>query len=198
MNLAQPDSGERIVKCRDGKYCCGNDAPNCCTNRTVDKFDLPNPVIFATIGELKRPNLNTNTPSRSSTLILPISKSTSVFNSISTSVINATSITNYPATSPTRGPEKTTGEKSSMVVGLGVGIPLGILLVGVVAGCIWWMQRTRRAFEQREEQMRAEIKIGKDKFAELSGISTTIHELPLKHIYELPLKHYSYREEMPG
>jgi hypothetical protein len=46
----------------------------------------------------------------------------------------------------------------AIAVGLGVGIPLGLLLIAAIAGGWWWMKRTRRLMEARAAQLKAEEK----------------------------------------
>jgi len=107
----------------DGRisYCCGSDAISCCDNKQY--FSISS--IAATEVGIWRPM-----PTTSSSLTTTTSPSTTQRTSFST-----TSATLKPAS--TQG---TTSDKS-LAIGLGVGIPLGILLIGTMTFLGWELRR---------------------------------------------------------
>ncbi|KAF2014578.1 hypothetical protein BU24DRAFT_463358 [Aaosphaeria arxii CBS 175.79] len=185
LDLGQPDSGERVVRCGDGSYCCDNDAPNCCKDSTVRKFDIGDPKIYTRIGEVGGPNsLKQESRLPSSTLgILPAEtlKSSSPY-SETTSPSNATAVQQQR-------------DNSATLIGVSVGVPLGLLLVAAVAGGIWWMRRMRNDFAEREEAMKADMRAEVYKVSELHSMTSSVHELdPGKH---LPARKSQTTAEMP-
>lgn len=111
------------------------EANNCCTSNSVSKHALGLPQKLAIAGSL-----------------------------VSTSKISqSTDPTNTGSPSPTtslgkENPTPLNYHKNSIVkVGVGVGVPLSVLLIFSVGGAAWWIKKKEKSWEARETKLNAKI-----------------------------------------
>lgn len=123
--------------CGNGKYCCGTD-PACCRGDQLDILTLGEPKIYATAG------VYSSASSDLATLVqAPPSSATSVAPSMS-SPTSPASETETNGTSLNTKVQSKGGESQVLAVGLGVGLSLGLVIVFLVAGGVWWIRKIQK------------------------------------------------------
>ncbi|PSN62132.1 hypothetical protein BS50DRAFT_138076 [Corynespora cassiicola Philippines] len=136
-----PNSFELVVHCGDGVYCCYEDAANCCKDDKAEKFDLGDPTPYRVIGQSGPVNT-----------LLSKTSSTATANTTTSTPPPSASSTASRAENPSVSPNTISGNQidKTVAVGLGVGIPLGVILISMMVGMIWWTRRMKRQFQVRQ------------------------------------------------
>jgi hypothetical protein len=107
-------------------YCCGPDPTSCCSSKQY--FTIP--YIADTAVSIWRP--------------VPMTTSlTTTYTTQSSIPLPLTTQTTSPTTSTALTPSSMQGTKSNkpLAIGLGVGLPLGVLLIGAIAFLGWQLRR---------------------------------------------------------
>jgi hypothetical protein len=116
-------------------YCCGPDPTSCCSNKQY--FSIP--YIENTAVSIWRPVTTTTSLLTTDTAQL----TTPLLTTQTTSPTTSTTLTLSPTTFTTLTPPPTQGTTSdkSLAIGLGVGLPVGVLLIGAITFLGWPLRR---------------------------------------------------------
>ncbi|RFU32878.1 hypothetical protein B7463_g3474, partial [Scytalidium lignicola] len=122
----------RVTLCPDGKYCC-NDQPNCCESGSGVFLDGVGDIVSS------RPS---STPSTAT-----VSSSTSSTSLPPSTAATTTSPQGAANTSSADSSSTSSGLSTGAKIGVGVSIPLGVILISALGVVIWLQQRRIKMVE---------------------------------------------------
>jgi hypothetical protein len=129
MDVANP----RITLCSDNTYCCGAENSTCCDEKLGFKIAATTTGTFAYTLTVPTTTGSRSESATASSLTSPGTTSTSDSTVLSTG---------SPATAAPVSKSKS--KDNSVAIGAGVGVPLGVLLVALVAGFFFWKHRQNK------------------------------------------------------
>jgi hypothetical protein len=122
-----------VRSCPGGKWCCGDES---CCNIASSVF-----ALAATVGPT---STHTSSPA-SSTIFSPASISTAT--SLSTTQLGSTiaTSTSVPTLLSTNLPASGAGISTPAKIGIGVGIPVVVILLGIIGVLLWKLKRRKNS-----------------------------------------------------
>lgn len=142
----------------DPTYCCDNSTEaSCCAGSNVFHY-IPGNIL----GTLDAAGV-LDAPQPAVTTITETSTYNGAHSTASSDVSSIQSISSSPATSQgasssqTMTPARSSDSATARTVGLAVGIPLGVLLVGAIGGLFWFFNR--RLNQEKAERTKLEEKL---------------------------------------
>ncbi len=169
----------RVTPCADGSFCCNN-SPQCCSNGQGVFMDSLGHIVSSSVSGVITSYPPVDGTGVARFTVTPTT-STSTFPGTSTPSTTSDPGTSLPASSP---PSQTAVSSSVDTVGLKVGLGLGIPLAVLVSVCAfilfsrWWRRRRRE-----QDLWAAALIIGDGALHEAPG-------LPVKH--QPPSEMYAY------
>ncbi|KFY15100.1 hypothetical protein V492_02228 [Pseudogymnoascus sp. VKM F-4246] len=126
----------RVTICDDGKYCCNND-PDCCDEGRGAVLNGKGNIVKSTTTDQPPSTMETSTKPPSSTS----DTTTTTSSTPPTAAAESTGSTN-PADSAAAKEAVASGTK----IGLGVGIPVGVLAIAGLGAFLWFKRRGKRVY----------------------------------------------------
>nr|POE47157.1 hypothetical protein CFP56_00489 [Quercus suber] len=207
-NKSEFEGATEVSSCGINSWCCAGQAglsggPDCCdSSTTTTLFPYPYSTIAAdqvgqtsvTISSTSSFSTTTSSTSTTNTASSSISSISSAVSSQSTSLASTSSATSTPTVAPIDS-DLSTGEKA----GIGVAVPLGLLLLGALVFFIWKSRRQERYLKTLQHGSEIEIEARSDGvvMGEV-GHKTYTPELDDERQYNVPELGGNARHEMSG